>query len=364
METKKLKVAIAGVAHVHAIVFYSAFSAFKDDVDIIGYTDIPDPAEFPEESLEERLKKNFNPKRGRPPYFNNLEELLAEKPDIVCVATDITDHAAIASRCLETGCYVVIEKPMALKLEDGIAMRDACTKSGGTLLVNWPVAWFPAFNAAYKLVQEGRVGRVLRFVYRSPSTRGPYCNTPGFDPAALGRLWWYREERGGGSIADYAGYSFTLATWFLGRTPKTVYGLKKNFLMPFTEVEDYSDFILDYGDAVAQAEGSWSTMSSGEIPTGPVIYGEKGTIVCDRFSNTVKIYTTFKPYTSALPPDEVVTPEPQPVGSLAANLIDHIRNQAPIHPLLTLDFNLAALSALDAGVRSTRSGQVEAVRTY
>lgn len=357
----KLRIAIVGIAHVHAIGFLNAFAPFPDEAEIIGFCDLPDPAGLPEESFEERLRKNFSPKGPRPPHLDSLDDLLALKPDLCCIATDIADHAAAATACLAHGASVIIEKPFALRLQDGLAIRDAARRSGANAFVNWPVAWFPAFNLAHELVQQGRIGKPLRFVYRSPATRGPYCNTPGFDPARLGQLWWYRHDRGGGSIADYAGYSFTLATWFLGRPPKTVYGLRKNFLLPFTDVEDYADFILDYGDAVAQAEGSWSTRSSGEIPTGPVIYGTDGTIVCDRFDPTVKVYTSFKPYTKALPPDETIQAPPQPAGSLGANLIAHLRHGQPIHHLLTLDFNLMALAALDAGVRSAASGQVENV---
>ena len=86
-----------------------------------------------------------------------------------------------------------------------------------------------------------------------------------------------------------------------------------------------SDFIIDFGDAVAQAEGSWSTFSSGEIPTGPIIYGSEGTIVCDRFTNVVKVYKTFKPYVQTPPPEEAITPEPMPNLNLARQLIDFIR---------------------------------------
>ena len=142
---------------------------------------------------------------------------------------------------------------------------------------------------------------------------------------------------------------------------KTVYGLRKNFLMPFTDVEDYSDFIIDFGDAVAQAEGSWSTFSSGEIPTGPIIYGSEGTIVCDRFTNIVKVYKTFKPYVQTPPPEEVITPEPMPNLNLARQLIDFIRDGKPVHEMITLEFNLKQLAAMDAGVRSCESGSAEAV---
>ncbi|MBP5672955.1 MAG: Gfo/Idh/MocA family oxidoreductase [Victivallales bacterium] len=357
----KLKVAIAGLAHVHAIGFYGAFKKYPDEVDFIGLTDIPDAKGAAAESLESRLAKNFRTKGPMPRIFGSLDELLAEKPDLICIGSDIADHAAVAVQCLQHGVNTVIEKPMALKIQDGIRMLDAARKSTASLFVNWPIAWFPAFNVAKQMVDDGKIGRPLRVVYRSPATKGPYCSEPDFDPQKLGDIWWYRHDRGGGSLADYSGYSFTLATWFLKKMAKTVYGLRKNFLMPFTDVEDYSDFIIDFGDAVAQAEGSWSTFSSGEIPTGPIIYGSEGTIVCDRFTSVVKVYKTFKPYVQTPPPEEVVTPPPMPDLNLARQMIDFIRDGKPVHEMITLEFNLKQLAALDAGVRSCDSGCAEAV---
>ncbi|MBR0460333.1 MAG: Gfo/Idh/MocA family oxidoreductase [Victivallales bacterium] len=357
----KLKVAIAGLAHCHAISFYNAFKNYPEEAEFLGVTDIPDPKGAEAESLENRLRKNLPVKGELPHIFPSLDALLSEKPDLVCICTDIMDHAPIALECLKRGINAIIEKPMALRIQDGIQMLMAARQSEASLFVNWPIAWFPTFNLAKQMVDAGKIGRTLRVVYRSPSTKGPYCNEAGFDPQKLGDVWWYRQERGGGSLADYSGYSFTLATWILGKMAKTVYGLRKNFLMPITDVEDYSDFIIDFGDAVAQAEGSWSTFSSGEIPTGPVIYGSEGTIVCDRFSNEVKVYKTFKPYTKCFPPEEIVVPPPMPELNVARNLMDCLRHGKPVHEMLTLDFNLKQLAAMDAGVRSCTSGSAEAV---
>ncbi|MBR5025747.1 MAG: Gfo/Idh/MocA family oxidoreductase [Victivallales bacterium] len=163
--TDKLKVAIAGLAHVHAVGFYSAFKKYPEEVDFIGITDIPDKKGAEAESLENRLKKNFRIKSEMPRIFDSLDSLLAEKPDLVCIGSDIADHAAVAVQCLQHGVNAVIEKPMALKIQDGLRMLDAARKSTASLFVNWPIAWFPAFNVAKQMVDDSKIGRPLRVVY-------------------------------------------------------------------------------------------------------------------------------------------------------------------------------------------------------
>ena len=356
----KLKIALVGLAHVHAIGFLRIFNAFKDEVEWVGFADIPDAKGSEAESLACRLEKNVGSSTPLPPQFDDLTSLLDAGPELVCIASDKNSHAEVAEACLLRNISCVIEKPMALSMSDGRRILAAARKSTATCAVNWPIAWFPAFNLAKRLVDEGSIGRLLRVTYRSPNTRGPYCLNASEDRAALGDIWWYRHDRGGGSLADYAGYGFTLATWFFGRQADRVMGLRKNFLMPFApDIEDYSAFIADFGDGVAHAEGSWSTFSSGEIPTGPVLYGSEGTIVCDRFTPEVKVYKTFKPYTRALPPEETLAPKNDPSLNLGRQMIDHLKSGKPLHQMITLDFNLKQLAAMDAGVRSCESGIAE-----
>ena len=147
-----------------------------------------------------------------------------------------------------------------------------------------------------------------------------------------------------------------IATWITNMTAKSVYGLKKNFFLPFSDVEDYSVFTIDFGNKVGLIEGSWSTMNNGEIATGPVVYGTDGVIVADRFDPVVKVYKELKPYQPSPAPTEVFECPPQTNKDMAENLIRHIREGAPLHKLLTLDFNMIVASILDAGIRSCKSG--------
>lgn len=350
---KKLRVAFIGMAHVHVHNMSHDFIKYPDEIELVGIADYPP---YTEEESELRRKLNY-PTDFEFKIWDDYRELLAQDIDIAVLTTDIKDHARATEEILAMGINVIVEKPMALDMADAKRMYRAAKRSTAELIINWPIAWFPAFNKAKELADSGAVGDVLRVHYRSPSTRGPYKLNE-YTPEELSKLWWYRRERGGGSICDYAGYGCVLATWFTGKVAKRVSGFKKNFFLPFSDVEDYSAFTIDFGDSIGLIEGSWSTMNNGEIATGPVIYGIEGVIVADRFDPAVKVYRDLIPYKPSPSPNEVHETQPTE-NMLAKNIIDHYTDGAPLHELLTLDFNMRAMAAFDAGRRSCESGMIE-----
>ena len=87
-------------------------AAIKNNLEIVAVCDI-----IPEhmENLLSKFKiDNSNIKR----YTDYKEMLKKEQPQLVAIATESGKHAEIAINCLELGANVIIEKPIALSLED------------------------------------------------------------------------------------------------------------------------------------------------------------------------------------------------------------------------------------------------------
>lgn len=353
MNFKKLRAAFIGMAHVHVGNLTADFQKYPDRLEIVGIADYPKYTR-PEEETRRRLNV---PERLNLKIWDDYKELLAQNIDIAIVTTDVKNHTDAAEEILALGINVILEKPMALSMNEARRIFRAAHRSSVELIVNWPIAWFPSFRKAKELAEGGIVGDVLRVHYRSPSTRGPYKLNE-YTPEQLSRLWWYKKELGGGSICDYAGYGCVLCTWFIGKSAKRVSGFKKNFFLPFSDVEDYSTFTIDYGDSIGLIEGSWSTMNNGEIPTGPVIYGSEGVIVADRFDTKVKVYKDLIPYQPSPLPNEVYETEPAE-DNIAKNVIEHFADKKPLFEMITLEFNMKAMAAFDAGIRSCESGNIE-----
>ena len=355
---KKLRAAIIGLAHIHVINMTNDFSRHPDMYEIVGMADVPP---YTEEERKERIRKNV-PADSKVPLFEDYMELLSKDIDLAIICTDIKDHADITVKILAMGINVVIEKPMCIDSEDAERIYKAYKESKAQLYVNWPIAWFSGFRLAYDLARSGEVGDILRVQYRSPATTGPY--KPGELPEEeLLKSWWYHSDRGGGSICDYAGYGCVLTTWFAGKRAKSVYGIRKNFISKFSDIEDYSAFILDFGECVGYVEGSWTTFNSGEIPTGPIVYGTKGIIVTDRHSTEVRVYTDFAQYMPSPPPNKVLKPG-ECCDDVATGIYKNLVLGEKAYELISADFNLDVQAALSAGIRSCRSGISETVGEF
>lgn len=64
----------------------------------------------------------------------DMDALVALKPDLVCILTESGNHARDALTLLERGCNVLIEKPVALRLDEAEKIRDTRRR---------PVSWRP-----------------------------------------------------------------------------------------------------------------------------------------------------------------------------------------------------------------------------
>ena len=52
-------------------------------------------------------------------------------------------------------------------------------------------------------------------------------------------------------------------------------------------------------------------------------------------------------------------PLPLIVDGVADNMVNHILKGTPIHEITTPEFNMRAMAAFDAGIRSCESGRIE-----
>jgi len=346
---KKYRIGFVGLDHTHANILYQYFNReMAERVEWVGYAHVVNP-----DSVIEEFNNTYFPELLKNvKKYDDYKNLLDQNLDIAIVCCGIEKHAEICVETLKRNIHTIVEKPMAMNLKDAIKMYKAAKKSKGELVINWPVAWFPTYNKAKELADAGKAGKILRVIYRTPATWGPFA--PGtYTKEEMKHHWWYSAKRCGGSIFDYAGYSCVLSTYFINEyLPKKVSGFKKTFIYKDFDIEDYSVFTAEYENAIGQIEGSWSTVSSGEIPTGPVIYGTEGTIVCDRYSNIVKVFR--KENNVALEPEVYTLNEIE--KDIPLSFIEHLETGAPLHEMVTLDFNMRAMALLDGCIRAANKG--------
>ncbi len=156
-------------------------------------------------------------------------------PDVnaVFVSTPEGEHAAPVCKALELGKPVLVEKPLALSLNDAEAILKTLKMTGGTLRVGYSRRFKECFLRAKEQMIHGRLGKVsggLARVYNSRAQtfailkRDPHA-TPVLDVLTyyVDLMCWLLEgkkpvevvARGQSGIFRDAGYSAQDVTWAL-----------------------------------------------------------------------------------------------------------------------------------------------------
>jgi predicted dehydrogenase len=180
--------------------------------------------------------------------FGASDELLAEGLDVVVVATPHSSHAELTIAAFETGAHVLCEKPLAPEVRDADAMVAAAEQSRRLLGVCFQQRFRPAIIAARRLLDEGRLGALVRVSIVDPLYRpNVYYRTGDW------RGTWRGE--GGGLLLNQASHTLDLLCHLAG-PPETVRGVAQRRAQPM-EAEDTATALLSYaGGAVGMFAAS------------------------------------------------------------------------------------------------------------
>jgi predicted dehydrogenase len=113
-------------------------------------------------SRDEGRRQRFSDRTDARVYSDWRELLLAERPDIVSVASYTPAHAEMTIESARAGARVVwCEKPIATTLHDADRMLEACRASGTQLVINHNRRFHPQYRGLQRMIAEGQLG-VLR----------------------------------------------------------------------------------------------------------------------------------------------------------------------------------------------------------
>ena len=93
--------------------------------------------------------------------YQNLDAMLADPDvDVVSITSYPNQHTDQAIAAAKAGKHLIIEKPLALSLEDCRAIQAAVKEAGVKACVCFEVRWCSQFQSTRKLIEEGMLGNV------------------------------------------------------------------------------------------------------------------------------------------------------------------------------------------------------------
>ncbi len=94
--------------------------------------------------------------------YEDLDALLrAEAPDIVALPVGTEYHHPLAMHCLDHGCHLDVEKPLAQDLLQADAIVDRARAMGAKVAVHHQTRVGPALRAVRQAIGEGAIGDLL-----------------------------------------------------------------------------------------------------------------------------------------------------------------------------------------------------------
>ncbi len=92
--------------------------------------------------------------------FESLDAILGERLDGVILSVPTNLHREYALRCIDAGCALLVEKPIALKVSEGIEIIEAARRKSVPLMVGYVERYNPAVIALRNFMQSGSLGKV------------------------------------------------------------------------------------------------------------------------------------------------------------------------------------------------------------
>ena len=197
--------------------------------------------------------------------------------DIVTVAVPDQLHKKMSCDLLRSGKNVLCEKPLALTRRDISDIIKAADESSSKFMVGQICRFTPAFEEAKKIIDSGTIGEVYFAESEYAHDYMDLVDTWRSDPDRHGVI-------GGGC------HAVDLLRWLVG-DPEEVFAYGMHKLLPSVEYDDATIAVMKFGDNKA-GKVFVSTGCKRDYTMRTVIYGTKGTIICDNTSPTMTLFET------------------------------------------------------------------------
>lgn len=338
-----LRLAIVGLVHGHVYGFLYA-ACGREDVQVVGIQD-------PSDNLLDRYgKRHHLPQKL---WYQNLDRLLDEnKPEAVAVFTDIRDHRMVVEACAKRGVHVMMEKPLAVSMDDARAIERAATAGRIHVLVNYETTWYPNTAAMLELARDGGQLGELRRIIALTGHKGP--RELGMPQEFLDFLL-DPERNGAGALFDFGCYGANLATCLMnGARPVSVTAVTQRLKTDpaYARVDDEATIVLAYKNAQAVLQPSWNWPHNRKDME---VYGERGSLLTVE-QGIYRLRVNDQPERRIDAPAPAA-PRNDPISYLKAVVRGEIEPSGPS----SLPVNLVVTEILDAARRSAREGRTIAL---
>ena len=215
------------------------------------------------------LKEHFQDPALRG-YADYREMLLKERPQLVAIATESGKHAQIALDCLEAGCNLIVEKPIALSLEDADRIIALADQKGLKVCACHQNRFNKSVQKIRKAVEDGRFGRMLHGTAHIRWNR----NKAYYDQAKWRGTW----EQDGGALMNQCIHNIDLLRWMMGDGVAEVMAYTDRLAHDYIEAEDLGLALVRFTNGSYGVIEGTTNVYPKNLEETLYLFGEKGTV--------------------------------------------------------------------------------------
>ena len=171
--------------------------------------------------------------------YSDLEQMIREcKVDLLSICVPHPLHASLTVAAADLKCNVLVEKPLAVSLEDCDKIIEAGKRNGVQIGMIAQRRFYRPCMRIKKAIEDGKLGQPIIGTVNMYGWRDKAY----YDSDPWRGTW---KGEGGGVMATQATHQIDLLLWYMGEIDE-IYGFWKNYNHPYIEVEDTALAIVKF----------------------------------------------------------------------------------------------------------------------
>ncbi|MBR4290133.1 MAG: Gfo/Idh/MocA family oxidoreductase [Oscillospiraceae bacterium] len=223
------------------------------------------------EAMESLLAKHGLENDSSIKRYTDYKQMIEENDiTLVSIATESGIHAEIALHCIDCGVNVIIEKPMAMSIDDAEEIIRRSEEKGIKVSACHQNRFNIAIQELRRAVETGRFGQLSH-----GSIHVRWNRNQDYYTQAPWRGTWAQD---GGCLMNQCIHGIDLLRWMMGDEVEEVYGVTKQQFHDYLECEDIGMAVVKFKNgAVGTIEGTTNVYPR-NLEETLYMFGENGTV--------------------------------------------------------------------------------------
>lgn len=240
-------------------------AAVNNDLEIVAVCDVLS------EHMETLFEKHSLERQDNIKRYKDYKQMIKENDlELVSIATESGSHAEIALYCIEKGINIIIEKPMAMSLEDADKIIKLSEEKNVKVCVSHQNRFNIAVQKMRNALENSRFGKLSH-----GSIHVRWNRNQAYYTQAPWRGTWAQD---GGALMNQCIHGVDLLRWTFGDEIEEVYGQTRQQFHHYLEAEDIGMAVVKFKNgAIATIEGTTNVYPQ-NLEETLYVFGEKGTV--------------------------------------------------------------------------------------